>query len=886
MALRRLTHFTNVPLLAGLVAASLSWAFLGGCAKEEPGIVNACVPPTVIRTSPSDGGTNEALLKSSVSAGHAGIKVLSATFSTPMNPKTISPATFIMLLGADTIRGAVSYSDTTAFFMVQDGLEPDVTYTCKITEGVRDLAGTALESGYVWTFRTIAPGTPTLETPANGAVNQDLDPILAWNDVSGAGTYRLQVSLSPSFVSTVYDDSTHTAPSQHLTGLAAGTSFFWRVNAKISGATGAYSDIWKFTTVGSPTPPVLVSPLAGAGNQRTTLSFSWMPTLGAESYRFQISLSPVFSGALFHDSIVAGSAQLVDGLASGTTYYWRLNSRNVAGTSAYSTRSFTTVIAPPPAPSLASPNDGSAEDSTIQTLDWSPAARASTYRLQVDTSSSFANPVFDDSTYTASSGTVPGLEIGETYYWRVNAKNIGGTGSYSETWRFTVTTVAVLKAPILSSPADSATGISTHPILDWERVIGAATYRLQVDTSAAFAAPVYDSAGINADSRPMTGLEIGKTYFWRVNATYIGGTSAFSEVRRFSVALVTVPQPPVLIAPADSAASIPRNVSLAWNASTGATTYRLQVDTSAAFVSPLLDDSTVTGLTWPVSALKEGTTFFWRLNAKNAEGTSAFSAARRFTVDTLATDFVQLGAAAHFGSIGSGAGITNQGILTRINGSIGTTGASTLVTGFHDGTQSPTNVFSETPLNIGSVSDTIYTATAPPGSVPGKVATDALAAAQSAFDYLKGLPPGADPGAGELGGQTLAPGTYTSAGGTFKITLLDLTLDGQGDPDARFVFQAPSSLTVGAAGPLGARSVNLINGAQAKNVFWAVGTGGSGAATINGAGGGTMVGTIIAASGVSFSTSGNVVLTRLEGRALSLNASVTLVNTIINVPSP
>jgi hypothetical protein len=95
-----------------------------------------------------------------------------------------------------------------------------------------------------------------------------------------------------------------------------------------------------------------------------------------------------------------------------------------------------------------------------------------------------------------------------------------------------------------------------------------------------------------------------------------------------------------------------------------------------------------------------------------------------------------------------------------------------------------------------------------------------------------------------------------------------------------FVFQTASSLTVG--GPGAPRSIILINGAQAKNVFWYVGS----AATINAAGGGTMVGTIIASAGVTFSTAGNVDIVTLNGRAIGLNASVTLVNTVINVPAP
>jgi len=47
-----------------------------------------------------------------------------------------------------------------------------------------------------------------------------------------------------------------------------------------------------------------------------------------------------------------------------------------------------------------------------------------------------------------------------------------------------------------------------------------------------------------------------------------------------------------------------------------------------------------------------------------------------------------------------------------------------------------------------------------------------------------------------------------------------------------------------------------------------------------------MVGTIISQAGAAFSTVGNTNPVTLEGRALSLGASVTLVNTVINIPTP
>lgn len=235
-----------------------------------------------------------------------------------------------------------------------------------------------------------------------------------------------------------------------------------------------------------------------------------------------------------------------------------------------------------------------------------------------------------------------------------------------------------------------------------------------------------------------------------------------------------------------------------------------------------------------------------------------------------------------FGVFGGNAGITNQGLFTVINGKIGTTAASSLVTGFKDGMTA--DVYTVTPLNNGLVTDGIYTAAPPPGNaVKAAIATQGLADATAAYLSISpaSMPGGIDPGAGELGGLTLAPGVYKSNSGTFDITNGDLTLDAKGDANAIFVFQSASALTVGDSSP---SSVKLIGGAQAKNVSWYVGS----AAVINYAGGGIMTGNIIANSGVTLSSpanSTNASVTTLNGRAISLVASVTMVNTVINVPN-
>lgn len=123
------------------------------------------------------------------------------------------------------------------------------------------------------------------------------------------------------------------------------------------------------------------------------------------------------------------------------------------------------------------------------------------------------------------------------------------------------------------------------------------------------------------------------------------------------------------------------------------------------------------------------------------------------------------------------------------------------------------------------------------------------------------------PAAGDLGGQTLAPGLYTSAA-TLAISSGDLTL--AGDVNAVWIFQMGSTLTTTAG-----RKVILSGGAQAANVFWQVGS----SATI---GVGTVFkGTILAAQSITIATGAT-----LEGRALARAAAVTLDSNAITVPQP
>lgn len=108
----------------------------------------------------------------------------------------------------------------------------------------------------------------------------------------------------------------------------------------------------------------------------------------------------------------------------------------------------------------------------------------------------------------------------------------------------------------------------------------------------------------------------------------------------------------------------------------------------------------------------------------------------------------------------------------------------------------------------------------------------------------------------DLGGRTLAPGVYCS-GSSVGVTGV-LTLDGQGRSDAKFVIQAGSTLTV-------AGSIDLIGGAQPRNVYWLVGS----SATLGTSS--AMKGNILAFSSITLNDNAS-----LRGRALARNGAVVL----------
>lgn len=152
----------------------------------------------------------------------------------------------------------------------------------------------------------------------------------------------------------------------------------------------------------------------------------------------------------------------------------------------------------------------------------------------------------------------------------------------------------------------------------------------------------------------------------------------------------------------------------------------------------------------------------------------------------------------------------------------------------------------------------------PPGVITGTVYTGAevglmMTDLQAAYDNAAGRPAGTTLPA-DLGGSSFAPGVHSTTAASGTAALGTFTFDGEGNPDSVFIFQVGGALAFGAN-----TTMNLINGAQAKNVFWqVVGAGSLGAST-------KFVGTLIAGTAVSAGAGSTV-----NGRLTSLTGAITM----------
>lgn len=219
--------------------------------------------PTVISTDPADNETGVVLTK-----------VISATFSVPMDPLTLTNASFTVKNGTTSVSGSIGYSGSTVAFVPTVKLLPNTVYTCTITTAAKNVAGTPMAADYVWSFTTEVPTPPTVIStdPANNATSVPLNKVISATfsvpmDAATLNINTFKLKLGSTAVSGVITYSGSTAYFTPNVLLLSGNTYTATITTgaqNVAGTAMAADYVWTFTTK-DPLGPI--SPdLKSAGN--------------------------------------------------------------------------------------------------------------------------------------------------------------------------------------------------------------------------------------------------------------------------------------------------------------------------------------------------------------------------------------------------------------------------------------------------------------------------------------------------------------------------------------------------------------------------------------------------------------------------------------------
>jgi photosystem II stability/assembly factor-like uncharacterized protein len=197
----------------------------------------------------------------------------------------------------------------------------------------------------------------------------------------------------------------------------------------------------------------------------------------------------------------------------------------------------------PPAPALSAPANNLTCVSLTPNLTWTNIFPPSCYyRVQISLANTFTATLLDSSSIVFSNLNIPAgkLSNATVYYWRVAATNIAGTGPWSAIRSFTTVSPTPL-APVLVAPANNSQGQPLTPLLNWDSVLSASTFRIRISADSNFATLLIDSGGLNRSQFqvPAGKLQLGTKYYWRVNASNTCVSSAWSQIWNFRSVLTS-----------------------------------------------------------------------------------------------------------------------------------------------------------------------------------------------------------------------------------------------------------------------------------------------------------------------------------------------------------
>ena len=311
------------------------------------------------------------------------------------------------------------------------------------------------------------PTTPRNPTPVDGAIGQSTSPTLSWTSTDPEGGSlgnNVNYGTSPTNLNLLAVGS---GTSVALTGLTAGIPYYWRVTMYDNKNAPTIGPIWSFATKAPnqpPTTPINPIPSNAATGISIAPTLSWSSsdpeggTLGYELYLgTSTSNMPLYST----------TSTSLSGLATNTTYYWRVIVYDNQGTpTSGPIWSFKTQLANQPSttPTTPIPSNAATGVSIAPTLSWSssdPEGSSLGYDLFLGTSTSNM-PLY--STGSGTSKSISGLTLGTTYYWKVIAYDSQNASSAGPIWSFTTTaTTSPSISSVTLSPTSAALG-STQTI--------------------------------------------------------------------------------------------------------------------------------------------------------------------------------------------------------------------------------------------------------------------------------------------------------------------------------------------------------------------------------------------------------------------------------------
>ncbi len=297
-------------------------------------------------------------------------------------------------------------------------------------------------------------------------------------------------------------------------------------------------------------------------------------------------------------------------MAYSTTYYWRIDEKNANGTTTGVVWSFTTTTAPQPPGQAANPNPatGASGIGITNDLSWSAGSGATSHDVYFGTTS----PGTSQGNQTATTFDTGTMTYSTTYYWRIDEKNANGTTT-GVVWSFTTAAAPPPGQAANPNPATGATGVSITNDLSWSAGSGATSHDVYFGTT---------SPGTSRGNQTATTYDTGTMaystiYYWRIDEKNANGTTT-GVVWSFTTAAVSPPGKATTPNPANGASGVGTTNDLSWAAGSGATSHDVYFGTT----SPGTSRGNQTATTYDTGTMANSTTYYWRINEKNASGTT------------------------------------------------------------------------------------------------------------------------------------------------------------------------------------------------------------------------------------------------------------------------